>query len=247
MDRRARVPLALVAVAGVLASAHGTVGADSVVVDTAARTALTAAEAQEIVDQHAGPLDLSGIRELDPEVAVILGGYRGDLLLDGLTTLSVEAAAALASHGGAAGGDVDPHAIASRVAEAFEAGDLDGDRLAAIIGEFGGHADMPRLSLGGLESLDADVAAALAGHLGALGLDGLQTLGTESAQALAGHVGPLSLAGLENVAALPPEAVEALTGHVGEIIIPAEVLAAIANPPPANQGTAEPQTEVREP
>ncbi|NDC62595.1 MAG: hypothetical protein EBZ59_01085 [Planctomycetia bacterium] len=237
MPRSAAAVLPLIgfATAAMIASA-GDARGDGVA--TADRRTLTAAEARELVQGHEGPLDLSGVRVLDPDVAVILGAYPGDLLLDGLQTLSVEAATALAAHAGDAEGQVDAEAIAARVSEAFEAGDLDEERIMQIIGEFEGSTEMPLLSLGGLTSLDPDVAGALAGHLGSLALDGLRSVGVESARALAGHVGLLSLSGLEGAEALPDEVVDALAAHVGEIMIPEQVLAAIPDPSAGTATTA---------
>lgn len=55
------------------------------------------------------------------------------------------------------------------------------------------------LSLGGLERLEPDVAAAFARHSGQLMLDGVKTLGRDTARILARHRGGLSLNGLTSL------------------------------------------------
>lgn len=105
--------------------------------------------------------------------------------------------------------------------------------VARILAAHGGGV----LSLGGLQDLDADLAAALADHVGQLLLDGLTTLDREAARALARHRGGISLNGLASVdretaallatqrgrlalgglARLDPQVAEALTPHGHEL------------------------------
>lgn len=189
--------------------------------DTTAIKTLTAERAQQLVEEHKGPLNLAGLSELTIDVAAVLARYEGDLLLDGLSSLSPQAAAALATHAGSAGKAVDPEAIAARVSEAFEQGDLQLSRFEEIIAEFGGEGSIPTLSLGGLIAMKPDVAAALAGHTGDLRLDGLKSLSAEAAAALATHVGSLSLGGIDG---LDADVAEALVPHRGDVFIPDAVL-----------------------
>lgn len=212
--------------------------------ETAGLKTLTTDQARQLIADHQGPLDLSGLPSLSAEVAAVLAAYEGDLLLDGLSSLSPAAAAALATHGGSAGKAVDPEAIAARVSEAFEEGDVQLSRFEEIIAEFGNDGPLPALSLGGLGEMPPDVAAAVAGHMGDLRLDGLKTLSVESAGALAAHVGGLSLAGIDG---LDADVAEALAPHMGDVLIPDAVLEKVTaelqppTPPATNEDTdAEP-------
>ncbi len=201
--------------------------------ETSGIKALTAEQARQLITDHEGPLDLSGLAMLPADVTAVLAGHDGDLVLDGLTSLSPQAAAALAAHTGSTGAAVDPDAIAARVFEAFEEGDLQSGRFETIIAEFGGEGPLPMLSLGGIADLSPAVAQALARHLGDIRLDGLRTLSVESAAALAHHVGGLSLAGIE---ALDPDVAEALAPHLGDVFIPDAILEKVTadlQPPPA--------------
>jgi hypothetical protein len=229
------VPSLLVLFAGL--SAGGLSAADTTAIKT-----LTAERAEQLVAEHKGPLDLAGLSELPIDVAAVLAGYDGDLLLDGLLSLSPQAAEALASHAGSAGKAVDPEAIAARVSEAFEQGDLRLSRFEEIVTEFGGEGSIPALSLGGLIALKPDVAAALAGHTGDLRLDGLKSLSAEAAAALATHVGSLSLSGIDG---LDADVAEALAPHMGDVFIPDAVLERVTaelQPPatPVSPDGAEP-------
>ena len=209
--------------------------------ETEAIKALSVAQAKQLIAEHDGPLDLSGLSTLPADVAAVLAEHDGDLILDGLTLLSPATAAALAAHAGAAGKVVDPEAIAARVTEAFEEGDLEISRFEEIIAEFGGDGPIPAVSLGGLSEVTPDVATALSQHLGDIQLDGLKTLSLESAQALASHVGGLSLAGIDG---LDPDVAEALIPHRGDVFIPDAVLEKVTaelqppTPPAADKETA---------
>jgi len=169
--------------------------------------------------EHEGRLSLNGLTSLSAEAAQALAKHKGDLGLGGLTSLSAEAAQALAKHKG------DLH-----------------------------------LYLDGLTSLSAEVAQALAKHEGWLSLDGLtsedkqrfeilreqhraanETLTLEiarqliedaddfvligdgysaitdgAAQALAEHEGELYLNGLTSLSA---EAAQALAKHKGDLYL----------------------------
>lgn len=208
----------VVSLSSTLFALWGSMGAAA---ETAAIKSLTVAQAEQLIAEHEGPLDLSGLSTLPADVAAVLAGYDGDLVLDGLSSLSPQAAAALAAHAGSAGRAVDPEAIAARVTEAFEEGDLELSRFEEIIAEFGGDGPIPAVSLGGLSEVTPDVAAALSQHMGDIQLDGLKTLSLESAQALASHVGGLSLAGIDG---LDPDVAEALIPHLGDVFIPDAVL-----------------------
>ena len=79
--------------------------------------------------------------------------------------------------------------------------------------EDGGRA-VYALHLGGLKSLDPEVAKALAGFRGSLWLDGLTSLSPETARGLAAHKGcSISLDGLRS---LSDEACRALASHRGD-------------------------------
>jgi hypothetical protein len=96
--------------------------------------------------QHKGRrLYLNGLTTLSAEAATALAQHKGALFLNGLTTLSAEAATALAQHEGR------------------------------------------ELALDGLTTLSDETAKALAQYKGDLSLNGLSTLSDEAAKALAQH------------------------------------------------------------
>jgi hypothetical protein len=146
--------------------------------------------------QHKGRLYLNGLTTLSDEAAKALAQREGELYLDGLTTLSDEAAKTLAQHKGGLSLD----GLTTLPAEAAKA-------LAQHKG---------LLSLNGLTTLSAEAATALAQHKGDyLSLNGLTTLSGEAATALAQHKGNrLSLNGLTT---LSDEAATALAQHKGRL------------------------------
>lgn len=201
--------------------------------------ALTAVEATSLVAAATGALVLDSVTTLPPDAALGLARQQNGLSLDGLPQLDAAAARALALHGrlpAEGNPDLDAAALLEQLGGLFTSGegggpDLEGleAMVATLVPEAAtppaeGDADRdPWLSLGGLRTLPADVAAALAVHTGPLLLDGLQTLSEETARALAAHAGELSLAGLTS---LSPEARTALEEHDGPVVLPDSLLAA---------------------
>jgi len=149
-------------------------------------------------DGSSGNLILNGLTTLSPETAHALAQFRGhNLYLNGLTRLSDEAAKALAQ---------------------FECNYLELNGLTSLsedaakaLAQFKGH----NLSLDGLTTLSPEAAEALAQYKGErLFLDGLTTLSPEAAHALAQFKG-VSLP-LNGLTTLSPEAAQALAlfkGH----------------------------------
>ena len=118
-------------------------------------TTLSTPEAYRLVKRRwfwrRDTLDLQGLTTLSDEAAKALAQHEGWLDLNGLTTLSDEAAKALAQHKG------------------------------------------ENLLLNGLTTLSDEATKALAQHKGGLGLTDLTMLSDEAAKALAQHIGWLSL------------------------------------------------------
>jgi hypothetical protein len=148
-------------------------------------------------------VDTSEYSEIDTDAAWILAGHRGEFMFDGRTSLSL---AELMLDG-----------LASLNVETAEA-----------LGSYSGL----KLSLCGLTSLSADVAAALSGIKYALALNGLKGLSVEVARALAEHKGSLHLNGLTDISV---EVAEALARYDGRELslgglksISVEVAAALA-------------------
>jgi len=145
---------------------------------------------------------LVGLTSLSDEAAKALADYRGSAIsLPGLTTLSETAAKALATS----------HFLASR--NLF----LDGlttlsDAAAKALAGYEG----PRLTLNGLTKLSERAAKALAGNKGwQFELNGLTTLSDAVATALAGYKRSLSLDGLTT---LSDAAAKALAKHKGNAL-----------------------------
>jgi beta-lactamase regulating signal transducer with metallopeptidase domain len=154
-------------------------------------TKLTPDVAQALAGYSKGPLILNGLTTLSDEAATALAQHKGHLFLDGLTTLSAEAATALAQNEA----NLSLDGLTTLSTEAAKA-------LAQHKGSY--------LSLNSLTTLSAEAAQALAQHKGDLSLNGLTTLSAEAAKALAQHKGDLSLNGLTTLSA---EAATALTQH----------------------------------
>lgn len=164
-------------------------------------------------------LRLGGLKSLAADVARALAGFRGELLLNGLTSLSPAAARGLAAH---KGGMIVLDGLGMLTDEAAKA--------------LGSHRGSG-LSLNGLQGLSPAVAQALARYKGRqLWLDGVRTLSDEAATALVmRHAGWLTLNGLTSlspavagvfaqgrrflqlrgVTKLQPRAADALAKHKG--------------------------------
>lgn len=133
-------------------------------------------------------LSLNDLTTLSEEAAKALARHTRDLSLNGLTELSAEAAKALAQHQAFG---LRLSGLTTLSAEAAQA-----------LAQYKGF-----LNLNGLTTLPDDATEALAQHKGSLSLNGLTTLSADAAQALGQHQGELSLAGLT---ALSAEAAKAL-------------------------------------
>ena len=139
------------------------------------------------------------LQSLPVEVARALAKRNGDLSLDGLTSLTGEAAAALAEH---RGGTLSLDGLQGLT-----------DRAATELAPHKG-----RLSCGGLKTLTNGVAQALAGYRGDwLFLDGLTSLSPEAATILAGREGVLSVKGLKT---LSDEALRTLREKSSLVVLP---------------------------
>jgi hypothetical protein len=147
------------------------------VLDFFHHTRLTTEHAEVLVKKNDGRrVNLNRLTTLSDEAARALAQHEGWLSLNGLTTLSDEAAKALAQHQGA----LHLNGLATLSVE-----------VARALAQHKG-----RLSLDGLTTLSDEAAQALAQHKGVLFLEGLTTLSDEQAKALAQHQGLLSLNGL---------------------------------------------------
>jgi beta-lactamase regulating signal transducer with metallopeptidase domain len=234
-------PLAAAAMASLLVAVLVTAAApirearaDELPKDTNQIESLTVEQAKKLVEEFPGVtveiqfkgfgpyklekcLPVNGLKKLAPDVAQALAGYsRGALILNGLTTLSDEAAKALAQHEGSLYlyglttlSDDAATALAQHKSNLY----LNGlttlsDEAAAALAQHKGL----QLILDGLTTLSDEAATALAQHEGDLSLDGLTTLSDDAATALAQHEGWLSLTGLTT---LSDEAAKALAQYKG--------------------------------
>ncbi len=176
--------------------------------------------------QNRGDLYLNGLRSLTPDAARAICRREGDLYLNGLTTIPIDVLQALAEHKspGYARPVVHLDGLTSLSDEAAAvlatwekwSGEL--PALTAISAESATALATSRKfkgSLPALKTLSPEVAAALAQHKGNLSLDGLATLSDAAAEALAGHQGgTLSLGGLQS---LTGSAAAALAKHSGRL------------------------------
>jgi hypothetical protein len=183
---------------------------------------------------HVGNLRLPAIERLDsPELARKLAGQWGELKV-GVTELSPEIAAILATNEGVYEDKTRPGVVLRRadqsrsvlwfaglkqlepaVAEALaaqqgvlvlnELADLDPAAAASLAKRNGGS-----LILNGLELLSPETAAALAAYDGEIALRALPEISPAAATALAAHRGRLHLTGLVNP---PPETLAILQKH----------------------------------
>ena len=178
-----------------MAVCWGVAWADDLPRDTNEIKTLTVEQAESLSKHYFfGPLYLKGLTSLTPEAAAALAKRKHHLYLDGLITLSPEAARALAK----LGGHITLSGLATISPEAAEA-------LAKHCCE---------LALDGLTTLTPEVAEALAKHKGGLSLNGLTSLTPEAAEVLAKTDSNLSLDGLTM---LSDEAAEALSQYKGRL------------------------------
>jgi hypothetical protein len=218
MRRCARSRRLLVVLAGTLIGAPLAESADPATAPPPART-LTVADAEALASRRFGVLDLDDVAELPANVAEVLVRYRGRRLsLNGLTTVSDETAAVLATFTGSLSLDgvrelSDPAlaALASRPAGVSLGGlvRLSPAGARALAASPSGSVALPALA-----AVTPEVAAGLAHQNGMLWLDGLSTLPEPVAEALGRHRGLLSLDGLRQ---LSPEAARHLARHDGAL------------------------------
>ncbi|WP_197442458.1 DUF1588 domain-containing protein [Lignipirellula cremea] len=146
-----------------------------------ALTAISEPSATALATSRKFQGNLPSLKKLSPEVARALAQRKGNLSLDGLTSLSDEVAAALAKH---QGGTLSLGGLTNL-----------SDSAAAALAKHNG-----RLSLGRLITLSNGAAQALAGYKGDwLMLDGLTSLSDDAAKALAQRHGVLSVVGLKTL------------------------------------------------
>lgn len=169
----------------------------------------------EALAAGSGPLRLDGILSLTVEAARAVSARRGAVALDDLVWLTPEVAAALAAHRGSLS-FADLTTISAEAAAALEPHEgpllLEGVRGLAPEAARGLGRTRGYLPLDGLADLPADVAAGFAAHRGDLSFNGLRTLAEPAARALAGNEGYLYLDGLES---LDAPVARALAAHRG--------------------------------
>ena len=167
-----------------------------------------------------GPVLLSTLESLSPEIARQLARVRSSLYLRGLTSLDVPTATMLAKHGGETLALDGLSSLSDDLAEALarhqgKGLSLDGlfrleTNTAARLAEYRG-----RLSLNGLSSLTPAVAAELAEHRGkSLSFAGIQQLSPETARVLARYEGDFYL---EGVTELTSELAQAFLNFPGKL------------------------------
>ena len=209
--RLSLVLFAKCAVGGVLLGSPAL--ADKLPADTNTIKSLTPEQARKLVKEFPGAngsvklsdgmivteresLPLNGLKSVDVETAEALAGYtRGMLLLNGLATLSEEAATKLAQR--KVGGWLSLNGLTTLP-----------EGTAKALAQYKG-----QLALNGLTTISDDTAKALSQHENWLYLNGLTTLSDEAAKALAQHDGKiLSLRGLST---LSDEVMKALGQYEG--------------------------------
>ena len=186
--------------------------------DTYEIKSLTVEQAERLALWY-GDLCLDGLTTLSDEAAEALSRHTGgSLSLNGLTVISDAAAAALAQHEN----DVYLDALAALTSPALAAkvaGSSSLDKVTSIstdaaraLVEAFAEANTGELYLAGLLSLSAETARELARHHGDLDLFALPELCEEAADELAAHSGGLNLYA---VTTLSDRAVRALAQHKG--------------------------------
>lgn len=154
--------------------------------------ALDADTARVLAESAARSLSCNGLPAIDAHTATALAGFAGTgLALDGLTRLDAETAAALAKFNG---GDENTTATLSLNGltrlDAETAAALARYRGALLLGGLKSLDAATATALAGLESLDADTAAALASlRSESISLQGLGRLDADAAGALAACAG----------------------------------------------------------
>ena len=202
-----------------------------------APTAAALARHQPVAVFGRADLRLNGLRELTPEAAEALAAHDGKVLLHsleqltsvplaeklagqwgelrlGLTDLSPEIAAILATNKGVAEDRTRPGVVHRRRDQAASVLRLDGlSRLSPAAAEaLAAHRGV--LVLNGLLTIDEAVAVALAKRTGTLVLNGLPSISTDAARALAAFSGELVLKGIRD---LDPETAAVLAKHSGRL------------------------------
>ena len=163
--------------------------------ETASIRTITVEDAKRLSQDRSGALLLNGLATISPEAARELAKYDGWLSLNGLKEIADEAAMALGQHKGALHLD-----------GLTKVSDAAANALAGHRGE---------LSLNGLTAISDESARALARHAGGrLMLKGLTTLSGEAGKAFAGRKGggPTYQVVLDGLTSLSPEAAAALAG-----------------------------------
>jgi hypothetical protein len=195
---------------------HSFTATDDLVALTATQASDLVATAKKIPSGRR--LRLNGLTTLSDEAARTLAQHKGDLSLDGLTTLSNEAAEALAQHKGdlSLNGLTALHSVELATKLARQRG-LSLNGLTTLSGEVAEALSQHKLwflSLNGLTMLSDEAARTLSHHEGDLSLNGLTMLTDEAAKALSQHKRDLSLNGLTM---LTDEAAKALSQHKGDL------------------------------
>ncbi len=190
-------------------------------------TALTP-ETARAISRREGFLYLNGLSTIPDEVLEALAehkspGYaRPIVCLDGLTTLSDEGAAVLASWAKWSGELPRLPTLSEQAAAALASsrnfkGELPAVKMLSAESARALAQRKGNLSLDGLTSLSDEVAAALAENRGGtLSLGGLKNLTESAAEALARHNGRLSLGGVTTISS---GAAKALAGYKGDWLI----------------------------
>lgn len=172
------------------------------------------ADAAEALAEHTGTVLLHGLESLTSvTLAKKLAGQWGELRL-GLTELTPEVAAILATNRGVAEDQTRPGVTFRRADRAASVLRLDGLRSLSPATAEALVAHQGVLVLNGLTSLEPPAATALAKRSGTLVLNGLSSISTETAVALAAFPGELVLKG---VTKLHPDAAAALARHAGRL------------------------------
>jgi hypothetical protein len=168
-------------------------------------TRLTA-EAAATLAAHAGSVHLPAVATITPDVAAVLAPRSDTVMLTGLRSIDVETATAFARHGRdelALGGLTQLSPEVAAALATFE-GRLTLPALATLEPEaaraLGAHRGT--LTLDAIAELPDDVAEELATHAGGLALQHVQSLSTAAAKALAATPGPLAL---QSLSSLTPE------------------------------------------
>lgn len=147
---------------------------------------------------------LDAVTSLTAEAARALACHKGYLSLDGLTILTEDVAEALAAHEGSLSlTGLTSISASAAMALSQHRGDVDFENLASLSSETA-HALASigfSLFLHRLPTISDDAAVALGQHKGTLILDGIESLSPVAAAGLAANDGPLYLRGLKILSA----------------------------------------------